>query len=343
MKREDKGATLKEEYRKMSGILIVCVIIAELLLPLMILRLDFSAVPCLLYQSAVMAVLLTALYLMKKMLFAPMMDLEGKLMQLYANVPVKYRTAFQGDTFLTEILEDILAYQEQLINTELLSKYLLKESELSALQSQINPHFLFNTLESIRGCAYQKGVPEIAKIIEAMSSLFRSSIQQGKKMIPLHEELDNVNNYVTIQQFRFPGRFEFCIHIDQEDTKKLKVPNLIIQPIVENAIFHGVETKPGGGKIVLDISVTERRVIIRVTDNGVGIPNRILSHLQSCLAAELPAEGLEDDDADHIGIGILNIHRRIRLQFGWEYGITVASTVNVGTEVESTLPVLLEE
>ena len=264
-------------------------------------------------------------------------------MQLYANVPVKYRTAFQGDTFLTEILEDILAYQEQLINTELLSKYLLKESELSALQSQINPHFLFNTLESIRGCAYQKGVPEIAKIIEAMSSLFRSSIQQGKKMIPLHEELDNVNNYVTIQQFRFPGRFEFCIHIDQEDTKKLKVPNLIIQPIVENAIFHGVETKPGGGKIVLDISVTERRVIIRVTDNGVGIPNRILSHLQSCLAAELPAEGLEDDDADHIGIGILNIHRRIRLQFGWEYGITVASTVNVGTEVESTLPVLLEE
>ena len=155
--------------------------------------------------------------------------------------------------------------------------------------------------------------------------------------------MDNVNNYVTIQQFRFPGRFEFCIHIDQEDTKKLKVPNLIIQPIVENAIFHGVETKPGGGKIVLDISVTERRVIIRVTDNGVGIPNRILSHLQSCLAAELPGEGLEDDDADHIGIGILNIHRRIRLQFGWEYGITVASTVNVGTEVESTLPVLLEE
>ena len=126
MKREDKGATLKEEYRKMSGILIVCVIIAELLLPLMILWLDFSAVPCLLYQSAVMAVLLTALYLMKKMLFAPMMDLEGKLMQLYANVPVKYRTAFQGDTFLTEILEDILAYQEQLINTELLSKISVK-------------------------------------------------------------------------------------------------------------------------------------------------------------------------------------------------------------------------
>lgn len=295
-------------------------------------------------QISVLLMVIIVFILIKKMVAAPIAELEEKLLQLYANIPEKNSPYVYENTSVTDMLEDILAYQEQLINTELLNKYLLKESELSALQSQINPHFLFNTLESIRGCAYRKGIPEIAKIAEAMSSLFRSSIQPGRKLIPLYEELENVNSYITIQQFRFPGRFEFHVNIDNKDTENLRVPNLTIQPIVENAIYHGLETKVNGGCINLDIFATGKRMIIRVTDDGVGIPVKALSYLQSCLEVELPTEGWKTEDAvEHIGIGILNIHKRIQLQFGQEYGVTIASTVNVGTEVEITLPVLLED
>lgn len=295
-------------------------------------------------QMIVVLALGIIIFIFKNIMAPPAVELEEKILQLYKNIPEKNRTCAYKEASATDVLENVLEYQEQLINTELLNKYLIKESELSALQSQINPHFLFNTLESIRGCAYRKNVPEIAKITEAMSSLFRSSIQPGRKVIPLNEELENIKNYITIQQFRFPGRFEFNIKIDDKSTENLRVPNLTIQPIVENAIFHGLETKINGGSIKLNIFTTKKRIIIRVTDDGVGIPAQKLSYLQSYLEGDFSVERWNsEENIEQIGIGIINIHKRIRLQFGQDYGITIASTINMGTEVEITLPILLEE
>lgn len=335
---------ISQKYIKAICVLLCGIFVAELFVSVVVIWKMGFPIYYFACQVPVLSAIIIILVLIKKMVAAPIAELEEKLLQLYVNIPEKNSSCVYENVSVTDMLEDILAYQEQLINTELLNKYLLKESELSELQSQINPHFLFNTLESIRGFAYRKGVPEIAKIAEAMSSLFRSSIQSGRKLIPLYEELENVNSYITIQKFRFPGRFEFHANIDDKDTENLRVPNLTIQPIVENAIYHGLETKVNGGCINLDIFTTGKRMIIRVTDDGVGIPVKVLSYLQSCLEVELPTEGWKLEDAvERIGIGILNIHKRIRLQFGQEYGVTIASTVNVGTEVEITLPILLED
>lgn len=296
---------------------------------------------CLLVFGIAFIVVVLALW---KIIVLPMIGLEEKLMQMYEKIPQRQQIENQEEASLTQILEDVISYQEQLINKDLLSKYLLKESELSALQSQINPHFLFNTLESIRGCAYRQGMPELARITEAMSSLFRNSIQQGGKLLPLREELDNINNYMMIQQFRFPEKFEFQVHIEESNLLNFQVPNMVIQPIVENAIFHGLETKVEKGKIDLYISSTRKRLIIRVVDDGVGISARKLAKLQNQLTTEKPTEGWRSEEGTHEdGIGILNIHKRIQLRFGEQYGITIASTIDVGTEVEITLPIVLEE
>lgn len=221
---------------------------------------------------------------------------------------------------------------------------MLKEAELGALQSQINPHFLFNTLESIRGCAYRQGLPELASITEAMSRLFRNSIQQGASLLSLKEELDNVNNYMVIQQFRFQEKFDFFVHIEGRDLLNFQIPNMVIQPIVENAIFHGLEEKVGKGCINLYISSTRKRLIIRVIDDGIGMSDGALDRIQKQLSTQLSVEGLDLDGRTYKGgIGLLNIHKRIQLYFGEQYGITIASTIDVGTEVEITLPIVLEE
>ncbi|AYH41382.1 hypothetical protein A5N82_13665 [Christensenella minuta] len=245
------------------------------------------------------------------------------------------------------MLDWIMDNQQRLANRELTLEYLRTEAELDALQSQINPHFLFNTLESIRGFAQKKNVPEIADITEAMSHLFRSSIQNMDTLVPLSDELENVQNYILIQDFRFPGKFQLHtkFHTEIPHLLSYKVPKLTLQPLVENAIFHGLELLPEGGLITLDIYTTEKRLIIRITDNGMGISrdrlNEINCRLVSMDKLKLPFFASEQKKRG-IGIGLYNIHQRIRLQMGEQYGLTISSTLNIGTEVEVTLPLILE-
>lgn len=274
----------------------------------------------------------------------PIYELEDKLLEIYETLPETSKYTSSGKQILPiEILEDVIYYQEYLVNTELMSDYLIKESELTALQSQINPHFLFNTLESIRGCAYKSGMPELAEITEAMSCLFRYSIQKGTSLIALAEEIENIKNYMSIQQFRFRGKFEYILHIDDPILLNYQVPNMLLQPIVENSIFHGMETKIEKGRIDIYIQATERRLRIRVVDDGVGIAPNKLRRLQKQLEDTGSSSAWrKDPDSLDVGIGILNIHKRIQLKYGEEYGISLASTLNVGTEVEIIIPAMVE-
>jgi len=276
----------------------------------------------------------------------PFMQLISKLLKLYVNVQASSGKSVQRDHVSPdEMLDAVMEYQQSMANRELTLKYLRAEAELIALQSQINPHFLFNTLESIRGFAQKKGVSEIADITEAISSLFRNSIQKVDMLIPLSAELENVRNYMLIQEFRFPGKFtmEVNIHADGDDLLLYKLPNLTLQPIVENAIFHGLELIPSDGKILLDIYATEKRLIIHITDNGCGIPKERLTELNTRLRAGDAVSARNTNwRASGMGIGLVNIHQRIQLQLGAQYGLTVASTLNIGTEVEVTLPLLSE-
>lgn len=216
-----------------------------------------------------------------------------------------------------------------------------KEAELTALQSQINPHFLYNTLESVRGQALIDGNIEIAKMMEALSAFFRYSISRKGSLVTLRDELNNIQNYMMIQRYRFNNRFSLEIFLDEEDEEayEFRIPKLIIQPMVENAIFHGLEEKLEGGKVTIEIIVTEKNLIITVSDNGKGMDGKTLAELNERIHTGMVAEEKNGKRQTNTGIGLPNIHKRIQLLFGEEYGLSVYSTLNQGTDVEITVPV----
>jgi len=210
-----------------------------------------------------------------------------------------------------------------------------KQAELTALQSQINPHFLCNTLESIRGQALLDGNNEIAKMMEALASYFRYSISRRGNFVTLRDELNNIKNYMMIQSYRFNNRFSLEIIIDEEDEKAYDylIPRLILQPVVENSIYHGLEVLPEGGKIIIEVTLTENILILTVSDNGKGMDAKTLAELN----ARIRSANMEAGE-DGTGIALPNIHKRIQLLFGEEYGVNIYSTLNQGTDVEIVLP-----
>lgn len=215
-----------------------------------------------------------------------------------------------------------------------------KQTELTALQSQINPHFLYNTLDSIRGQALLDDNYEIARMVEALGAFFRYSISRAGNLVTLRDELANINNYMMIQRYRFNNRFSLEIIIDEEDEAAYDflIPKLIIQPVVENAIFHGLEEKLEGGIVSVEVIVTEKNLIIIISDNGKGIESRRLKALNERIQSL--NQQTEDERREHrnTGIALPNIHKRIQLLFGEEYGVNIYSTVGQGTNVEITIP-----
>ena len=292
-----------------------------------------------------LAMTLAVLIYMLLNIYRPIKRLENTLLDVCSNIPDSHKHVISDKNRLDDILGNVMEYQKYAAEKEMRMEFLHKEAELSALQSQVNPHFLFNTLESIRGCAIRNNVYEIADIAEAISNIFRNSLQKVDKLVTLEDELENIKNYMLIQGFRYRNKFDFCINIaDEEFILRYKLPNLSIQPLVENAIYHGLEVRTEGGKVTLDVYTASNRLIVRVSDNGNGIEKRTLIELNRKLAAGSEGNRLEEkSDRSGMGIGLLNIHQRIQMQLGEEYGIKIASTVNVGTQVEITLPILLEE
>ncbi len=216
-----------------------------------------------------------------------------------------------------------------------------KQTELTALQSQINPHFLYNILECIRGQALIDDNVEIAKMVEALSSFFRYSISRKGNLVTLRDELANIENYMLIQRYRFNNRFSMEIILDEEDEEAYDflVPRLIIQPVVENAIFHGLEEKLEGGIVSIEVIVTDLDMIITISDNGKGIDCEKLEELNNRInAKDIELDDKNIGDQINTGIALPNINRRIRLLFGEEYGVSVYSTPGKGTDVEIIIP-----
>ena len=255
-------------------------------------------------------------------------DIERELKQVAGRVPYMEQI---------ERITDRLAKRRTRKSS---AKIFDKQTELTALQSQINPHFLYNTLESIRGQALMDDNFEIAKMVEALAAFFRYSISGKGNLVTLRDELANINNYMLIQRYRFNNRFSMEIIIDEEDEAAYDflIPRLIIQPVVENAIFHGLEEKLEGGKVIIEVIVTESNLIITISDNGKGIDSRELKEL----GARIQSQDMQLDDGGsrqrNTGIALPNIHKRIQLLFGEEYGVHVYSTVGQGTDVEITVP-----
>ena len=241
---------------------------------------------------------------------------------------------------LETVLTKLIKQQELVHEKERIEEKQRQKAELYALQSQINPQFLYNALDSIRGYALLHDMEEISDITEALSRVFRNMISDKHELLPLRQEMDNINNYMKIQQFRFNNKFNFCCEVEDDLLDKYMIPRMILQPLVENAIMHGLERKIDGGWVRVTAYTTERRFILDVIDNGVGIGEDRLHLLNNAMKMD-PAEYSVANDHQHTGIALVNINRRIKLNFGNEYGIHLNSTPNIRTVSEVVLPLLL--
>lgn len=222
-----------------------------------------------------------------------------------------------------------------------------KQAQYLALQNQINPHFLYNTLESIRSEALCSGMDGVASMTEALATFFRYTISNVDKLVTLEDELTNIENYYIIQQYRFGDKLSFSIEYDDEEDDlsalNLFLPKLVLQPIVENSIYHGIEPKVGKGNLKIRIDRTYDRLIIRISDDGMGIPEELLEELNNKLLTNSMEDVMEPKREKKGGIAIINVNNRIKLLFGEEYGVYIYSTKDVGTDVEITLPVITEQ
>jgi len=215
-----------------------------------------------------------------------------------------------------------------------------KNAEFLALQNQINPHFLYNTLEAIRADALRAKIDTIAKTTEALADFFRYTITEVDKVLSLEDELNNVENYFIIQHYRFGDKLKMRVFIRNDDlsVSKVKLPKLTLQPIVENAIYHGLEKRVEGGTITIKVEATASKLLINIVDDGVGIEPEKLNQLNERLSSI--DMYLDEDDGQYRGIALRNVNSRIKLLFGADYGIHVFSTKGIGTDVRLTLPLL---
>lgn len=270
-----------------------------------------------------------------QMLIRPLWNLEHIIARYRAKEAEE-----NSDATIESVLLQLIRQQEVSIEKNKIDEKQRKKVELYALQSQIDPHFLYNALDSIRGYALIHDMEEISDITEALSRVFRNMISDKQEQLPLRQEVDNINHYMKIQQFRFHDKFQYSFTADEELLDKYMVPRMVLQPLVENAIMHGLEKKVGGGWIQVRAYVTERRFILTVTDNGAGISEERLEFLRRALKLPMTEER-SYEESRHIGIALININRRIKLHYGKQYGISLNSTPDVRTTTEVVLPLLL--
>lgn len=205
-----------------------------------------------------------------------------------------------------------------------------KEVEFKMLASQINPHFLYNTLETIRMKARINGQKEIEDLVKMLAKILRRNIQVSNQMVSLGSEIELTEIYLKIQEYRFGDRIVSQVIVDPEVDLEMKVMPLIIQPFVENAFVHGLEALSGQGKLIVEITRNEKDVIIYVRDNGVGMPYYKLGDLRHILNS--------GDNVDQTHIGINNVNQRLRIQYGDQYGVRIDSSEAEGTTVELHIP-----
>ncbi|MFC5452709.1 cache domain-containing sensor histidine kinase [Paenibacillus aestuarii] len=217
------------------------------------------------------------------------------------------------------------------------SKLAEKNAQLAALHAQINPHFLYNTLNIMKSISRLRGIEEVAEISESLASLFQYSMKNLHQPVTLERELAHIGHYFNIQQHRFGQRLALDVDIPAS-LRQAELLKLTIQPLIENAVDHGLRGMKAGGCIRVAAQEHEGMLLVSVSDNGTGIEPSSLQALQEALQTTNALQGLRDA-AD--GIGLLNIHGRLQLYYGTSYGLTISSPPSGGTIVTMRLPLRL--
>lgn len=253
-------------------------------------------------------------------------SITGTLRQLHSFVE-SFRATGNCDSFVFDRRDEVGLIGEEFVrvireNERLMinlykSRYREKEAELIALQSQINPHFLYNALDSMFWTAQEYGAENIAQMAVALSNVFRMSLNSGREFWKLADELELVRNYLTVQNMRFEGRFEVNINLPEE-LMNLEIIKLILQPVVENAIVHGLEKRIGRGKIEITAEESGADLTFVISDNGAGFT-------------------VDEKNPLGKGYALNNVNERIKLYYGANYGVFIQSQPNVGTTVRISI------
>lgn len=220
----------------------------------------------------------------------------------------------------------------QLMNQIVVEQEEKRKSELNALQAQINPHFLYNTLDSIVWMAENGNSKDVITMVTSLARLFRISISRGKNIITVKEEIEHARNYLIIQKVRYKTKFNFEIEAEEE-VLQLKTLKLLLQPIIENSLYHGVQYMVEEGFIKISVKIEAGRLLYQVSDNGLGMKKEIVNNILS----------YNSTNTGGSGVGVKNVHQRIQLYYGKEYGVDIDSELEEGTTVKIWLPVVKDE
>lgn len=237
------------------------------------------------------------------------------------------------------ILQDsfhyMIARNKELITQQYQAKLEKRNAQLRALQSQINPHFMYNTLQVIGGMALKKEAPEIYSVTIALSDILRYSLNFSQKMVSLEEEIEYLKSYIMIQNERFGGRIQLDFRL-APTTVECLIPKLILQPIAENSFEHGLPNKPGTWILTIESEITEHNdLLVRIKDNGTGIEPERLAQIKKMIDGDASKVLVTDSH-----IGLLNVYMRVKLLSSNEnHGISIISTPDTGTTVNICMPV----
>lgn len=230
---------------------------------------------------------------------------------------------------LSESFGHMVLQIQQLMATVRSEEVNLRKTELRALQAQINPHFLYNTLDSIAWMCEQGRNDEAVKMVNALARLFRISISRGQELIPIRSELQHAESYLQIQAYRYKNHFSYRFEVE-ESCLDFFCNKITLQPIIENAIYHGINGLVDEGVICISVFSQDEDVIFTVEDNGMG------------MAPEQVEAILSKERSDHAGIGIKNVNDRLKIYFGTKYGIEISSVPDEGTKVTIRMPKVRE-
>lgn len=228
---------------------------------------------------------------------------------------------------LSKTFNLMVARIRQLMSQIISEQEAKRKSEFKALQAQINPHFLYNTLDSIVWMNENQNYEGVSIMVSALAKFFRVSISKGHEIINVSDEIDHATSYLIIQKIRYKDKFDFVIDAQPAVLSK-KTLKLILQPVIENAIYHGIGHIQEKGEIKITVAIQENKIIYRVSDNGYGIKPEVLKSILS----------QEPKSAHSSGVGLKNVNERIKLCYGSEYGIEIESELDVGTTVIISIP-----
>ncbi|HOP75273.1 MAG TPA: sensor histidine kinase [Bacillota bacterium] len=270
--------------------------------------------------------------LLAKIVTTPLAELTEKVRQVKAgNLDVPFEAQFPEEIgVLNDGISQLLARVRMLIEQVRLEQEQKRLAELDTLQAQIKPHFLYNTLDSIKQLCELGETREAGAMVAALAKFFRISISNGREVISIAEELEHIRNYLVIMKMRYADRFDYDIRVNPE-TYPCEIIKLTLQPLVENAIYHGIKEKRGLGQVIIDGYIRNDRVILEVRDNGAGMTAENLERVRQMQGKGQPGRS----------VGLANVARRLQLHYGPEYGLEIDSTPENGTCVRVQLPVRL--